>query len=321
MRRGSPARRQRQRSLQRGMLGDPRVCAGSHSTHTSGRGDEDGVTKMGRVEKIGIALGGGGAKGLAHIAMLEVLDALECVPHRIAGTSIGAIIGVMYASGRSAAEIREAVAELTAAPRALRAVLEARQLPGWIEYIGVEIGRGSLLKVDKFLAELEDVIGVDRFEQLPIPLQVVATDFWAREQVVLCEGPIIPAVAASFALPGIFKPVVMDDRVLVDGGIVNPLPYDLLLDACNIVIAIDVIGSRRPSANRMPSYSESIFNTFQIAAKTILREKIKAHPPTIYIEPDINEVRVLEFHKAEEIYAQSEPARDQLERELSALLT
>ncbi len=270
------------------------------------------------MKKIGMALGGGGAKGLAHISMLEVLDELGIRPHMISGTSIGAIMGALYASGLSAREMREGIDELTASPGSIKEFIDARQLPAWIEFIGVDLGRGSLLKVDRFLTELEKVIGVSTFEELPIALKVVASDFWARKEVVFESGPIIPAVAASFALPGIFRPVVLDGRVLVDGGSVNPLPYDLLLDECDIVVAIDVTGTRTPKEDLLPSYSETMFNTFQIAEKTILNEKMKARPPSIYIEPEIEDVRVLEFHKADQIHEQSRPARDRLRRELEA---
>jgi NTE family protein len=272
------------------------------------------------VKRVGIALGGGGAKGLAHISMLEVLDELGVRPHRISGTSIGAIMGVLYASGLSARDMREGIGELTAVPRTVKEWIDARQLPGWVEFIGLDVGRGRLLQVDRFLAELERVIGVPVFEELAIPLKVVAADFWARSEVVFDAGPIIPAVAASFALPGIFKPVLLDGRVLVDGGSVNPLPYDLLTDDCDIVIAIDVSGARRPAVDLLPSYSETIFNTFQIAEQTIVNEKLKARPPTLYIEPEIEDVKVLEFHKADQIHEQSGPARDRLRQELEALL-
>jgi NTE family protein len=198
--------------------------------------------------------------------------------------------------------------------------MQAKQLPGWLDIIGVEIGRSSLLKVDKFLAGLQQVIGVSTFEELLIPLKVVAADFWTREAVVFDSGPIIPAIAASFALPGIFKPVVQDGRVLVDGGSVNPLPFDLLQASCDVVIAVNVLGKREPSEDLLPSYTETIFNTFQIAEHTILMEKIRARPPTIYIEPEIQDVRVLEFHKANQIYQQAITAQRQLKSELEVIL-
>lgn len=272
------------------------------------------------MRSVGIALGGGGAKGLAHIPMLGVLDDLGIRPHRIAGTSIGALMGVLYAAGMSAKDMRAGIGELTASPSSLKEALQAKQLPAWLDVIGLEVGRNSLVNVDKFLANLERVIGVSTFEELQIPLKVVAADFWARSAMVFESGPIIPPVAASFALPGIFKPVVQDGRVLVDGGSVNPLPYDLLQEDCDIVIAIDVMGKRTPRGDLLPSYTESIFNTFQIAEKTILTEKIRAFPPTIYVDPDIRDVRVLEFHRARDIYDQAAPAQRRLKDELSSIL-
>ncbi|MBW2419178.1 MAG: patatin-like phospholipase family protein [Deltaproteobacteria bacterium] len=272
------------------------------------------------MKKVGIALGGGGAKGLAHIPMLAVLDELGVRPQRIAGTSIGSIMGVLYASGMSAAEMRAGIAQLTESPRTLKELFEAKQLPAWLDFIDIDLGRSSLLKVDSFLDELAGVIGVSTFDQLEIPLEVVAADFWARKERVFDSGPIIPAVAASFALPGIFKPVVMGEQVLVDGGSVNPLPYDLLQAECDIVIAVDVLGKRSPGAELLPSYTESIFNTFQIAEQSILTEKMKASPPSIYVEIGVEDVKVLEFHRAPEIYEQAKPAAEQLRKELAALL-
>ncbi len=269
---------------------------------------------------VGIALGGGGAKGLAHIPMLEVFEELGIRPHRIAGTSIGAIVGVLYASGLSATEIRAGVHSLTAVPQSFKELIELKQLPAWLDFFDVGIGRGSLLNIDSFLNQLGDVVGVTNFEELEIPLEVVAADFWGREEVVFDSGPIIPAVAASSALPGIFKPIVMGEKVLVDGGCVNPVPYDHLLDDCDFVVAIDVLGKRSPTDELLPSYTETLFNTFQIAEKAIMNAKMASRPPSIYIEPEIEDVRVLEFHKAEEIYAQVAPARETLRRELEALL-
>lgn len=269
--------------------------------------------------KIGLALGGGGAKGLAHIPMLQALDDHGVKPHRIAGTSIGAIMATLYAAGISADRILEEITELVAAPRSLTEALETKRLFAWFDYFDIDISRGSIFHVDKFLDELEDTIGVNCFEDLPTPLKVVATDFWKREEVVFDAGPIIPAVAASFAIPGIFRPVVLGDRVLVDGGSVNPLPYDLLLDECDVVIAIDVMGQRLPGEDLLPSYSETLFNTFQIAEKAIIREKFKRRPPDIYIEVAVANVKVLDFHKCEEIYAQAASAAGELKTALAEL--
>ncbi len=269
--------------------------------------------------KVGLALGGGGAKGLAHIPMLQALDRAGIRPAGIAGTSIGAIMGVLYASGASGDRIREGITELVATPRTLQEFFEAKEIFAWLEFFEFDIGRGSILQVDRFLEQLVEVVGVSNVEDLQIPLKIVAADFWAREEVIFETGPIVPAVSASFALPGIFKPVVQGDQVLIDGGSVNPVPYDLLLDDCDTVIAIDVLGKRSPTEELLPSYSESIFNSFQIAEKSILREKFKRRPPDIYIDVDVQDVAVLEFHKVDEIFAQAAPAVAELEAALAEL--
>jgi len=279
----------------------------------------DAASRLSDKKKVGLALGGGGAKGLAHIPMLQTLDAAGVRPVAIAGTSIGAIIGTLYAAGFSGEEIHDGIAELVAVPKTLQEAFEARQLLAWLEFFDLNISRGSLFQVDRFLDHLEDVIGVSRFEDLPIPLKVVATDFWAQEEVVFESGPIIPAVAASFAMPGIFKPVVQDERVLVDGGSVNPVPFDLLQEVCDVVIAIDVMGQPTRSEESLPSYSESIFNTFQIAEKSILREKFRRRKPDVYIEVEVTGVRALEFHKLDQILRQAQSARERLVEALDSL--
>lgn len=265
--------------------------------------------------KIGLALGGGGAKGLAHICMLEVIDELGIKPSRIVGTSIGAIIGVLYASGISARTLREEIQSVSNVEKNNFADT-AKNLFNWLQLVKVNWKGGSLLKADAFLDDLMEHVKVSDFEELPIPLKVVAADFWHRDEVVLGTGNIRTAVHASMALPGIFEPVVVDGRVLVDGGVINPVPYDLIMDECDVTIAIDVMGSRTESVGLVPSLPESIFNSFQIMQKSILRQKIAAHPPDIYICPEVVDVLMLEFYKAAKIFAQAGAAADQLRREL-----
>ena len=270
---------------------------------------------------VGIALGGGGAKGLAHVAMLEVLDDLGVKPAMIAGTSAGAIIGCFYASGASAAEVREMLDELVTQPESFSDLLEGKRPFRWLDYVDLDIfGRSNILAVDKLLEHLGEEIGVTTFEELSIPLQVVAADFWSRREVVLSSGPIVPAVAASFALPGVFEPVERDGRILIDGGVVNPVPYDHLNNHCDITVAIDVMGARSPTETLQPSFTEMIFNSIQIAQRSILIEKMKTQPPTVYVDVQIRDVKVLEFNKAARIYAQAEPFKRQLRAQLEALI-
>jgi len=272
------------------------------------------------VTDIGLALGGGGAKGLAHISMLEVIDEFGIKPSRIAGTSIGAIVGLLYASGISAKALRE---EIQSVSHVEKNGFSDRimTIVNWLPLVEVNWKGGSLLKVDTFLDDLMDHVKVSTFEELRMPLKVVAADFWSRDEVVFESGDIRSAVHASMALPGVFEPAIVDGRVLVDGGVTNPLPYDLIMDECDVTIAIDVMGNRTESAGLVPSLPESIFNTFQIMQNSILRQKIAVRPPDIYIRPDIVDILMLEFYEGEKIFAQAGAAADQLRRELDGRLT
>ncbi|MGM0593984.1 MAG: patatin-like phospholipase family protein [Pseudomonadota bacterium] len=271
--------------------------------------------------RIGLALGGGGAKGLAHIPMLEVLDEFGIKPHRIAGSSIGAVIGALYASGMSGRAIRKMVDELTVADgEDWLDSLFSEDVRRWFSFLELKFGNGGLVDSSVFIEYLGRRLEVERFEQLAIPLQVVAADFWQREEVVFSSGDLLKAIQASIAIPGLFEPVKHAGRVLVDGGMVNPVPYDLLFADCDWVIAVDVLGRRSPDGENGPSYFETTFNAFQIMQRAIMDEKRRHREPAVYLEPAIEDIRVLEFYKADAIYAQSESERRRLERMLEQQL-
>jgi NTE family protein len=262
---------------------------------------------------VGLALGGGGARGLAHILMLEVLDELQIRPRQIAGTSIGAVIGAMYAAGMTAQDIRKLVDQLTVSEsESWLGSLFEQDVGRWWDFIELRFGRGGLIDTKAFASFIEQTIGVSRFDQLTIPLKVVAADFWQHGQVVFESGRLRPAIQASIAIPGLFNPLQYRGRVLVDGGLVNPVPYDLLFDSCDVVIAVDVSGNRRPKSDNGPGYFETIFNTMQITQTAILREKMKQRPPHIYVRPELEDIRVLDFNRVDEIYQQSKSACDKL---------
>ncbi|MFO8182565.1 MAG: patatin-like phospholipase family protein, partial [Candidatus Aegiribacteria sp.] len=187
--------------------------------------------RKGRKERqgkgIGVALGGGGAKGLAHITMLELMDDMGIRPACIAGTSIGAVIGALYASGMPGAEIRSLVDD-TIIKKGDSPNEVLKNIKKIIHFMDVDFLGSGIFKGDSFMDYFYDEIKTDSFEELEIPLKVVATDFWKSEQVVLSSGDLIAAVKASMGLPGIFTPVEIDGRVLIDGGGVNPVPWDVL---------------------------------------------------------------------------------------------
>lgn len=270
---------------------------------------------------IGIALGGGGANGLAHILMLELLDELSIQPTVIAGTSIGAIIGALYAGGMTGKEIRELVEQffISSEERLFEEILDKEALR-WVEFIEVEVGSGGLLSSEGFISFLYDTLEQESFGQLKIPLKITAADLWNREQVVLQKGPLLPAIKASMALPGVFQPVVMNDRVLIDGGTVNPVPYDLLIGECDIVIAVDVAGERTRPQDPVPDYFSTVFNAAKVMQQAIVTEKLRRQKPDIYLSPAIVDIRALEFYRAKEVFAQALPARNELRQRLLEVL-
>jgi NTE family protein len=251
-----------------------------------------------------------------------VFDDLGVKPRRIAGTSIGAIMGALYASGLSAKEIRELIAAwMSTESKKWSRAMVSMNIFKWIDLIDPGLGKGGLISSDKFLGFLHQAIKQPTFQKLNIPLKIVATDFWKGEQVVFERGELLPAVKASMALPGIFDPVSIGGRIFIDGGTVNPLPYDLLLRESGTTVAIDASGSVTDQAGEVPSFFDTIFHTFHVMGQAILQDKLQLRRPDIYIKPDILDIKALDFLKSETIYRQAAPAKEQLKRGLDKLLT
>jgi len=267
--------------------------------------------------RIGLALGGGGIKGLAHVPMLETFDRLGIRPACLAGTSIGAVFGAMYAAGLSGKEIRRIVRDLLIGDgEGFGALFGKPRLLDWIQLFSLHLGDGGLLSSDGFIDWLKGVIPARRFEDLKIPLRIVAGDVNTSEQVVFASGGLFDAIRASIALPGIFPPVRLNGRFLVDGGVVNPVPFDVLRADCDVVVAIDVTGSGNP-IDEEASFLEVIFQSFHVLETRIVHEKLASERPDIYIKPDLHGVRMLELYKAEEVFEQAGPAVRRLEQALS----
>lgn len=269
--------------------------------------------------RIALALGGGGAKGLAHITILEAFDELGVKPHRLSGASIGGAFAAAYASGTTAAEIRAYVDRLVISKGdRLAEIFTKKELWKWLDV--VDFRRRGVVKVDNFAMLVDDRIIAPTFEDLEIPLKLVATDYWNREAVVLDRGDLASAVKATMAIPGLFVPVELGGKVLIDGGAVDPVPYEVWLDDCDVTVAVDVSGGRGAGRGRPPGFFDLVFTSFQIMQRAIVEEKMKRVPPDILIRPEIMDVRVFEFFKSRDIAAQSAPAKEQLKRELERVM-
>ncbi len=276
---------------------------------------------MPQAPRIALALGGGGARGLAHILILEAFDELGIRPAFITGTSIGAIYGAAYAAGLSAAYIRAHTEEVLGQRLDLaRNLIAARSDPVQKLFRLFSL-RSSLLKPESLLEHVLPSRVPRKFADLTIPLAVVATDFYAQDAVIFSEGDLRQAIAASIALPVIFQPVIINNRALMDGGLVDPLPFDLAQTAAEITVAVDVSGAPRSDPRDMgPGAVEAIVACSQILQRSLVREKLKRQQPDIYIDVEVDAFHVLEFNRFREILAAAAPAKDLLKRKLALLM-
>ncbi len=237
--------------------------------------------------KVGLALGSGGAKGYAHIAYLEVLDQLFIKTSAIAGASMGALIGAFYASGMPAREIRK-----------LAESISFRNIPHIVDLAGPM--DSGIIKGRKIEEWIRENLKAKTFEDLNIPLRIVATDFWRKEQVVFDSGELVPAIRASISIPGVFEPYQLGGRLLVDGGVVNPVPIDLLGDA-DFLVGIDVSGERVEDAAKDPGRLEVLLGAYGIMGKIIMESRAVDEKVAIYLKPPLSGFNSMEFLRAAEI--------------------
>jgi NTE family protein len=267
---------------------------------------------------VAIALGSGGARGFAHIAVLEALDELGVAPAAIAGTSIGAMIGAAYAAGMSGRDIRAYTLGAVRSRSEMMGKLLRARVGRFSDLVLRGRGNPVLLDGEVCLDLFWPEAVPDFFEGLVKPLLVVATDFYDRRELVMSSGALGPAVAGSMAIPGLIQPVAYNGRYLIDGGAVNPLPYDLLFDHADVVVAVDVtFGGRRHEARR-PAPFQSMFGAAQIMQGAITAQKLKMRSPDILVRPGVEQFGVLDFLRASQILRAADSAKDELKRRLSA---
>lgn len=281
---------------------------------------------------IGLALGGGAARGFAHIGVLEALAEADLKPQVIAGTSIGAVAGACYAAGKLD-ELHEFARSLT-----------VRKL---LRYLDINLAGSSLMgggKIEKTLStHLEGLL----IEELPKRFAAVATELGSGQEVWLTRGSLIAALRASYALPGIFKPVRIGDRWLIDGALVNPVPVStaralgadfvigVTLHAGNYVkntlfpveaeAPVDTLyklEEERPKNGRFslikrqffgkrdgaPGIPRVMLEAFNITQNRIARSRLAGDPPDLTIQVNLEDIGLFDFHKAELAIAQGRAA-------------
>ena len=281
---------------------------------------------------IGLALGGGAARGFAHIGIVRTLIAHGIVPNVVVGTSIGAVVGGAYAAGH-----------LDALEEWARS-LQPRNILG---YLDIRLNGSGLIGGDKLAAQLEAAIGQVLIEEMPLKFATVATEVRTGHEIWLTYGRMVDAMRASYALPGIFSPVLVGDRWLVDGALVNPVPVSAARAlGAEIVIAANLssdvfthsttIYSHGASAEApeaviepapakrglaklfspertmkreffgsggRPGISSVMVDAFNIMQDRITRARLAGDPPDLLISPRVGQIGWFDFHRADDLIA------------------
>jgi NTE family protein len=262
--------------------------------------------------KIALALGAGGARGLAHIHAIAALDELGVTATAVAGSSIGSIIGATYCSGMRADEMIELIDETLKNPLALvrdMFRIGPDTLGTFFKEGGPRIGELNLERILEGL--LPDSIPRD-FADLNIPLQVVATDYYAQSRTIFDQGDLRFAMAASSAIPAVFLPVEAEGRFYIDANATDPCPIDLLDPLADRVIAIDVSGGSHGDPTKRPSKLDVTYAAGQMMQQSIVRTKAMMFPEAIVLRPPVAAVFSLDFHKAHDILAATVSLKDQV---------
>jgi NTE family protein len=269
------------------------------------------------MKSFALALGAGGARGLAHIAVIEALDELGVRPVAMSGTSIGAVVGALYASGLTGKAIRRHVLDLAFDRAEVFRRLMGARAGAWSNLL--MLGNPILLDADKFCgAFLPDGVA-DDFASLAIPLTLIATDLHAGAEVVFSDGPLRPAIAASMAIPGLVQPLHVGGRVLVDGGAVDPLPFTHLAGQADVIIAVDC-SSEHGEPGKIPGPWESVFATITVMGQAIVAEKLKHSQPDLILRPNVGFFGMLDFLQASAILRVAEHMVPEIKDKIAALL-
>jgi len=283
-------------------------------------------SKEQRRPKIGVVFGGGGAKGAAHIGVLKVLEELKIPVDYVAGTSMGAIVGALYASGLTAAELEQVITAID-----WKDVFSGNPERKYIDFrrkredytnlsglsLGVKDGKlvmpKGIIKDQKVNVLFEMLMlhtaDITDFDKLPIPYRAVASDLESGEMFVIKSGSLADAARASMSVPGAFPPIEMNGRLLIDGGIVRNVPVDIVREmGADIIICVDV---GKPLATRKDLGGPlSIMNQMlDIMMQKNVEEQIKTlGPKDVYIHPVLGELGSGDFDKSAEIAAIGEKA-------------
>ena len=271
---------------------------------------------------IGLALGGGAARGLAHILVLEAFDDLGIRPAVIVGSSMGALIGAAYASGIAAADIRAHALNVLGNPRsAARRILTGGESSP-LSLLNFSLSRPVMIDGAALTRLILPKGTATRVEETAIPFMVTATDFHAASEILIREGQMQAAVAASIAIPGVIAAPLRQGRLLIDGAITNPVPFDhVRAFGCDIVVAVEVTGKPSPGRKgKRPGVTSLALGATQIMQLQIAASKRRLDPPEIWISPPVDAFRAYDFFKVERILDAAGGVRARARDELLAIV-
>jgi len=270
-------------------------------------------------KKIGLALGGGAARGLAHIGVLRVLEKEGIPIDLIAGTSAGSAVGALYARLRSADYLKTAAVNM-----------DLRQ---WARMVDPALPHSGLIKGKRIIDLLKSHLGGDiDFNDLNIPFACVATNVFTGEEIIIDEGKVLEGIRASISIPAIFTIAKWKNHFLADGGLVNPVPVSVVKKmGADFTIAVNVIPDpsdrrHRPTAEQMkkikePYILETVLRSFYIATYALTKNSLKI--ADVGIEPHVGHIGIAEFHRASDfVYLGEIAARDtmpEIKRKLAHL--
>jgi len=271
------------------------------------------------MDTFALALGAGGARGLAHIHALRAFEDLGIKPKMIAGTSIGFVIGCAACAGMSSEAIKDHIFSKISNRLNLMSDIFKVRASSWESFLkdgGFRLGELNLERIFGAFLPTEILIS---FRDLSIPLRVAATDFYAANTTVFDDGPLRPALAASSAIPGIFLPVELNDRYFIDGSATNPCPLELLHGQADHIIAIDVSGGPDRRKRGRPSKIDAIYSSNQMMQMSITSRLAVSHPNAIVFQPPLDGIRSLDFLKANEVLAETEGFTNEVKRAIERL--
>ncbi|MHC5307977.1 patatin-like phospholipase family protein [Bartonella sp. LJL80] len=270
--------------------------------------------------RIGLALGGGGARGLGHLPVISALEDLGVQVNCVAGSSIGGLVGAGLASGMNAAELEDYFLTSFARSGDVIAKFWALKPTSWKDLWNRGV-RLSQFDLETILESFLPAALPHQFSGLKLPLNVVAADLATAEMVVLNDGDLRPALAASAAIPGLFKPVDHQGRLFVDGGICNPVPFDCFPPDIDFSIGVDVVGlpAIQLDKNQLSTIA-CLMAASLVSQQALIAARLSFSRPDILLRPPVSGIYVLDFLKTKDILARLKPYKEEAKRLIASTM-